>query len=254
MPNKQSPSSPAKKAGRIKPLFGIVALVFVVAAVVLGVLNNIEFASVSERVFWTALAVAVVTAPLLEGLFLRPARRGEYGSLAAPDISAANVTDSLTQLMNRRAITMGMLEAMAQAGRYNTPLSIALVDVDGFQRVNSEHGNTNGDKVLAELAGVLAETLRMPDKIGRFDGEEFLAVLPHTGLTQAKKIADRLRANAAGAKFNAQGKRVALTVSAGVTQFSKGDDLEQLLSRAHAAVKEAKLNSGNRVVARKSAR
>jgi diguanylate cyclase (GGDEF)-like protein len=239
---------------KIKSLVGIVLVVFVVAAVVLGVIESADELASAAGVIGAAFAVAILSAPLLDWLFLTPARRGLYGTLAAPDISAVSVTDSLTQLMNRRGVTMGLLEAMAQAERYDTPLSVALVDVDGFQRVNEEFGNSAGDKVLAELAGVLAETLRMPDKIGRFDGEEFLAVLPHTSLTEARKIGERLRNTAGSSKFSADGKRVPLTVSLGVTQFAKGEDLEQLLSRAQNAVREAKKSSGNHVIARKSAR
>jgi diguanylate cyclase (GGDEF)-like protein len=241
-------------ARKIKTIFGVIAVVFVVALVILGVFESAGQITTVGGILAAAFAIAIISAPLLEWLFVTPAQRGLYGSLAAPDISAVTVTDSLTQLMNRRGVTMGVLEAMAQAERYNTPLSVALVDVDGFQRVNEEFGTAAGDKVLAELAGVLAETLRMPDKIGRFDGEEFLAVLPHTSLPEARKIGERLRNNAGNSKFSAGGKRVPLTVSLGVTQFTKGEDLEQLLSRAQAAVREAKRNSGNHVIARKSAR
>jgi diguanylate cyclase (GGDEF)-like protein len=201
-----------------------------------------------------ALVIALLSAPLLYWLQTMLTHHADETALSMDALSPLTTMDPLTQLMNRRGITMNILEAMAQAARYNVPLSIAMVDVDGFQRVNDEFGHPAGDKVLAEVAGSMAEALRMPDKIGRFDGEEFLAVLPHTPLASARKIGERLRAVAAGTKPSVGGKRIALTVSVGVTLYAKGDDLEQLLSRSQAAVREAKRDDGNRVVAKNSSR
>jgi len=233
----------------LKSLFGIAAVVFVSAAILLGVLNGFD---IEARGLWaillTSALLAVVAAPSV--FWLVCGARACRDTEAAQEESALSITDPLTHVMNRRGITMGVLEAMAQAERYNTPLAVAMVNVDGFQRVNVELGKLAGDKVLAELASVLADTLRMPDKVGRYGGDEFLVVLPHTGLAPAKKIAERLRAAVHNAKLGA-GKRVALTVSVGVTQYSKGGDLEHLLSRALASVKEAKHGGGDRVVAKK---
>jgi diguanylate cyclase (GGDEF)-like protein len=246
-PNKRSSSTTAT----IRIVFGVAAVVFVSSAVLLGVLSSvgIGFAS-AAAVFLVGALLALAIAPSAHWLVYLPARRGEQDD-PRPDMNAMTVTDPLTHVMNRRGITMGVLEAMAQAERYNTPLSVAMVDVDHFQRVNDQFGDVVGDKVLADLAGVLADSLRMPDKVGRYDGEEFMVVLPHTALTQARKIAERIRVNVANAKLSANGKRAALTVSIGVTQYAKGADLELLWSRANAAVQEAKRDDGNRVVAKK---
>lgn len=236
----------------LRIVFGVAVVVFVSAAVLLGVLNSAGYGFQSmASVLYVSALLALAIAPTAHWLVYQPARRTEYDE-PAQDMSADTVTDPLTHVLNRRGVTMGVLEAMAQAERYNTPLSVAMVDVDHFQRVNDEHGNRTGDKVLADLAGVLADTLRMPDKVGRYGGEEFMLVLPHTPLAQAKKIAERVRAGVANAKLNANGKRTALTVSIGVTQYAKGADLELLLSRANAAVEEAKRDDGNRVIAKKA--
>jgi diguanylate cyclase (GGDEF)-like protein len=236
--------------GTVKVLSGIAAIVFVSAAILLGVLSALDIETRgAPAILLTAALLAAAAAPSVYWL-LRA--RADSAVETAHDMSALTVTDALTRLMNRRGITMGVLEAMAQAERYNTPLSVAKIDIDGFERVNRELGKPAGDKVLADVASILADTLRMPDKVGRCDGEEFLAVLPHTALTPAKKIADRLRNAVHGAKLGASGKRVNLTVSVGVTQYTKGADLEHLLSRTDAAVNEAKRSGGNRVVSKKS--
>ena len=247
-----------KKTSRNAPAalnvtFGIAAIVFISVVVLLSVLNGlgVELRTALAVVLASAL-LAAVAAPSVYWLMSATVRREDYGVEAVKDMSVVTVTDPLTHVMNRRGITMGVLEAMAQAERYNTPLSVAMVDVDHLQRVNDQFGRSVGDKALADVAGVLADTLRMPDKVGRYGGEEFLLVLPHTGLTQAHKIAARIRDAVGNIKLTASGKRVGLTVSIGVTQYTKGKDLEHILSRANAAVMEAKRDGGNRVVAKKS--
>lgn len=231
-------------------LLGSAAIVFVCSGILFSVLNSLDVLTYgASDIILISVLLAIVLAPAVYG-FYRVAGIG-FGVEPTEDMSALTVTDKLTHVMNRRGITMGVLEAMAQAERYNTPLSIATVDIDHFQRVNDELGKEAGDKVLADLAGVLADTLRMPDKVGRYGGEEFLVVLPHTSLTQARKIAERVCSAVGNSKLG-NGKRVNLTVSVGVTQYTKGADLEHLLTRANAAVQEAKRDGGNRVVARKN--
>ena len=238
----------AKESAAPKALFGIAAIIFVSAAILLSVLKwlGVPWSGLFDVVL-TSLLLSLLAAPSVYWLILVRCR----GVDVAADMSALTVTDAMTGMMNRRGITMGVLEAMAQAERYNTPLSVAMVDVDNFQRVNDELGRAAGDKALTDLGGVLADTLRMPDKVGRYGGEEFLMVLPHTGLVQARKIAERIRSTVGNNKFSAHGKRLSLTVSIGVAQYVNGKDLEHLLSRANAAVDEAKSDGGNRVAAKK---
>lgn len=248
----QKQAKNSKTAGSTaRVVLGVAAVTFISSAVLLGALSAIGYGFPNPgAILLVAATLALAVAPSAHWLVYLPARGAKFAEPTA-DISAVTITDPLTHVMNRRGITMGVLEAMAQAERYNTPLSVAMVDVDHFQRINDEFGNRAGDKVLADLAGVLADSLRMPDKVGRYEGEEFMVVLPHTPLAQAKKIAERIRANVANAKLSANGKRAALTVSIGVTQYAKGADLELLWSRAAAAVAEAKRDDGNRVVAKK---
>jgi diguanylate cyclase (GGDEF)-like protein len=248
---KKSNRSPVRMT-TIRVVLGAAAVTFLSSAVLLGVLSAMgaQLAD-AAAVFMVAALLTLAIVPSVHWLVYAPAPQSQYEE-APEDMSAVTVTDSLTHIMNRRGITMGVLEAMAQAERYNTKLSIAMVDVDGFKRINQEFGERSGDKALTDLAAVLADSLRMPDKVGRYGGEEFMVVLPHTGLVAARKIAERIRANVANAKFNVNGKRASLTVSIGITQYVKGADLELLLSRANAAVEEAKRDDGNRVIASKA--
>ncbi len=212
----------------------------------------------------TALALlnAALLAALLAGpvyWFVRRSLHSQYlkrreAERIGADMTQLAITDTLTRIMNRRGITVSLLDAMAQAERYNTPLSIAMADIDHFKRINDTHGHEAGDKVLAQIASVLSDTLRMPDKVGRYGGEEFLIVFPHTGIAQARKIAERMRNAVHKSVFDLGGARAQITVSFGVTQFQRGEDLEQLLSRVDKALYQAKAGGRNLVAVQKTTR
>ena len=168
------------------------------------------------------------------------------------DLSHAAITDPLTRIMNRRGITVGLLDAMAHAERYRTPLTVAMADIDLLKEINASYGRGGGDRVLKDVAGVLADALRMPDKVGRYGGEEFLIVLPHTSLVQGKKIVERIRNSVSKWDFEVGSKKIRLTISIGVAQYKVGEDLEQLMSHTSKALQEAKQGGRNKVVASKS--
>jgi diguanylate cyclase (GGDEF)-like protein len=203
-----------------------------------------------------ALLLAGVIAAPIYWLVLKPLRR-EYekrveAEQRAEDLGQLAITDPLTRIMNRRGITVSVLDAMAQAERYGNPLAVAMADIDHFKQVNDTYGHEVGDKVLADIASVLSESLRMPDKVGRYGGEEFLVVLPHTTLAQARKIAERMRTAVGAWPFELGGKETSLTISIGLTEFQKGEDLEQLLSRVDRALYQAKAGGRNLVVTEKT--
>jgi len=240
-------------------VFAIVGIAFVVELVIMYVLRSIGGPNTPflAALLDAALLAVLIAAPVY-WLVLRPLRleyekRREAEQLGA-ELTQLAITDSLTRIMNRRGITVSLLDAMAQAERYDTPLSVAMGDIDHFKRVNDTHGHEAGDKVLTQIASVLSDALRMPDKVGRYGGEEFLVVFPHTTMTQAKKIAERMRGEVQKTSIDLGTVKVKSTISLGVTQFRKGEDLEQLLSRADAALYKAKTDGRNLVVAQKAAR
>ncbi len=159
--------------------------------------------------------------------------------------------DYLTGLNNRRHFMELGESELARAQRYQTALSIFMLDIDHFKRFNDHYGHKAGDLVLQKLAEVMQGTLRTVDIVGRIGGEEFAVLLPETGLAQATEVAERLREHVAQAAlvFDA-GQSQHFTVSIGVTTvLEKETNLDILLSEADRALYEAKEAGRNRVVA-----
>ncbi len=145
--------------------------------------------------------------------------------------------DSLTGLPNRRAYEAQARLAVRRARADGSSLSLAVLDVDHFKRVNDRLGHPAGDRVLVELAGLAAANLRRADFIARFGGEEFVILMPDTTLEEAVTVLDRLRENL----------DLGTTVSIGVASFARHDDAERLLERADQALYRAKKAGRNRV-------
>ncbi len=145
--------------------------------------------------------------------------------------------DGLTGLYNRAGLDEQLAVEMERATRQGTPLSVILIDLDHFKNVNDRLGHLKGDRVLAEMAGVLRLATRRPDTVGRWGGEEFLVLCPDTDGDQALAVAERICAAARGGHF-ASGWRH--TISAGVAQLSPGESSHGLLQRADAALYRVK--------------
>jgi diguanylate cyclase (GGDEF)-like protein len=156
------------------------------------------------------------------------------------------LVDGLTGLANRRAISDALQAEMARAERFETPLSVALADVDAFKDVNDVHGHAVGDQVLRIFADVLRDTLRESDVVGRWGGEEFLLLLPGADEEGAVQLAERVRAGLADRPIpGARGLRV--TASFGVAEHAPQSDPEQLVAAADGALYRAKRTGKNRV-------
>jgi diguanylate cyclase (GGDEF)-like protein len=133
--------------------------------------------------------------------------------------------------------------------RYGGTLSIFMMDVDHFKKINDTHGHKVGDLVLQKLAEICRDTLRMVDIIGRVGGEEFAILLPETTEQEAIRVAERLRQAIANAKIPlGHGLPLSITVSIGITSLmSKDDNIDVLLSFADKALYEAKNAGRNRI-------
>jgi diguanylate cyclase (GGDEF)-like protein len=194
-----------------------------------------------------AVLVAILSAALVYALILTPlARDYEARQADKPRASVDSTQDALTRIPNRRGITTSLLDAMAYANRYGHPLSVGMVDLDMLSDINQGLGRRAGDKALQIVASVFTDTLRMPDRAGRFGDEEFLVILPNTQLKNALKIAERIRDGVESANGTGS-KKFPLTVSIGVAQFKKGEDLERFLMRVNKALTLAKTAGRNRV-------
>ena len=155
--------------------------------------------------------------------------------------------DELTKLLNRRSLLEQLRLERSRADRTGAGFSIALFDLDHFKRINDDHGHAAGDEVLKEFAALMHLVMRDSDVFGRYGGEEFMLILPATDMAAALKGAERLRAAIAAKDWNATLPGLALTVSAGVACYRKGEATEQLISRADTALYEAKGAGRNQV-------
>lgn len=160
----------------------------------------------------------------------------------AKAMQALAVTDALTGLPNRRALTELLTAQMALSYRGEQTLSVVLIDVDHFKQVNDRHGHAVGDAVLVQLGEVLQSQVRVSDRVGRWGGEEFLVVAPATTLWAAADVAERIRQSVAEWPFAHQQE---VTISLGVTQVLPGDGLDTLLQRADRALYRAKQRGRN---------
>ncbi len=157
--------------------------------------------------------------------------------------------DILTALWNRGAILEILERELVHGGREGVPLSIIMCDVDYFKRINDNFGHLTGDAALREAADRLRTTLRQSDWLGRFGGEEFLAVLPRCDLTEGIRTAERLREAIGAEPFPLAEGPMALTLSLGVaaTDGKRTPPMNHLLHIADAALFRAKRAGRNRV-------
>jgi diguanylate cyclase (GGDEF)-like protein len=153
-------------------------------------------------------------------------------------------TDALTGLANRAALDGRFAVALEQARRYHRPLSIGMLDIDYFKRINDEFGHQTGDRVLREVAGLLQSCLRGTDAVGRWGGEEFLVLCPETNGLQAESFAERICEQVRAFPFSSGQPQ---SVSAGVAELSPADTADSLLRRADAALYRAKRGGRDRV-------
>jgi diguanylate cyclase (GGDEF)-like protein len=158
--------------------------------------------------------------------------------------------DGLTGLFNRRAFLERLAEELARAKRNGSELSVLLLDVDHFKRVNDRLGHQAGDDVLRALGARLSAVLRKYDTLARYGGEELIAALPGCGPAAALVVAERMRSAVASAPIETGAGPVELTVSIGSATCAAGEpDADALIARADAALYRAKNAGRNRVEA-----
>lgn len=152
--------------------------------------------------------------------------------------------DYLTGLYNRRRTTEMLKSELQRATRYDTALSVILVDIDHFKAVNDEYGHQVGDEVLARIAAIIRSCVRATDMVGRWGGEEFVIISPGTDLSGGFSLAEKIRVRLESEKLGSIDHR---TASFGVTAFARGDDVEDIITRVDVGLYEAKQGGRNRV-------
>lgn len=155
--------------------------------------------------------------------------------------------DQLTGALNRRGMEEAFTREIARADRLTAPLSIALLDIDHFKKLNDSLGHQAGDEALKHLTRVVRDFLRPTDSLARYGGEEFLILLPNTDLDEAERIMKRLQRELTRQFFMHANEKVLITFSAGVSQRLNDEDQTPLIARADAAMYRAKTAGRNRV-------
>jgi diguanylate cyclase (GGDEF)-like protein len=153
--------------------------------------------------------------------------------------------DELTGLANRRHVLALLKAEQARQQRTGQPLSLVLLDLDHFKRVNDAYGHQAGDVVLKGFAEAARSTLRGSDVLSRWGGEEFLLMLPDTGLEEAERCVDRMRQGVAQVTFDSVTRGLQITFSAGLTVCRAGETLEAAIERADQAMYRAKRQGRN---------
>jgi diguanylate cyclase (GGDEF)-like protein len=165
------------------------------------------------------------------------------------ELAALSRTDFLTGLPNRRTLDDSLTRELSRAQRYGLPLSVAMLDIDHFKKVNDTYGHNAGDAVLQEFARLASETFRDADAVYRYGGEEFAVLLPHADLEGARAACQRFVELVARAAFKTPAGPLKLTCSAGLTAMRPSDgDPAELLARADRSLYQAKALGRNRVV------
>lgn len=215
---------------------------FVVAMAFVG------YPAASQFSGFTAILFAL---PVVVSLF-------HYGSFITALVKSASsqvnwlqslaTTDGLTGLINRRQFNHRLQAEMARARRHNSPLSLALFDLDDFKKVNDLYGHPVGDRILKELGLLISENIRESDVAARYGGEEFALILPETKLIEAYDLLERLRSLVERSVFCLPDNPLTATISIGVAQVSEDHTAFSLIEEADAALYEAKHQGKNRVI------
>ena len=166
------------------------------------------------------------------------------------ELERLSISDGLTGLYNHRHIHGLLHEEWERANRTGERLTLAMLDLDHFKAVNDTYGHQAGDRVLQGIADLLCETAREIDRLGRYGGEEFMAVLPETGIEDGEVFVERVRRDVARRPFQVNGQSIRMTVSAGIASYPhpEAETPGALVRCADQALYAAKAGGRNLVV------
>ena len=158
-------------------------------------------------------------------------------------------TDPLTQVLNRRALTVRLSSEMERAKRYDSVITLLMLDLDHFKEINDTAGHLVGDDVLREVAALLQESIRSVDIVARYGGEEFVVVLPETGADWRSEVCRAHARAVERTSFTPAHGGVRLTASIGVASYPAPDvaGVDDLFARADEALYRAKAAGRNKV-------
>ncbi len=160
--------------------------------------------------------------------------------------------DALSQLYNKKYLIDAIAKEFAYAARHKVPLTLAMIDVDHFKRINDTYGHQCGDYVLQRLGKIMSDAVRAEDILARYGGEEFAVVLRECQEDQAVLFGERLRRIVEGAEFIYNGQRIRVTISVGLATLREGEFVspDDLIAAADKYLYKAKQNGRNKVESR----
>lgn len=161
---------------------------------------------------------------------------------AKKELEKLSITDKLTNIFNRRKLDEELKSEFDRAVRYRHPLSLLLMDIDYFKKVNDTYGHQVGDYVLQTLAKILKQNIRNSDIVGRYGGEEFMVIAPETNAEEALRLAEKLRQSVEQFTFNDVNK---VTISIGVSELKKEGNPDEMIKTADEALYKAKEQGRN---------
>lgn len=164
--------------------------------------------------------------------------------VTATVLSKLSRVDDLTNILNHRGIMDGLKHEIDKSKVTKTPLSIALIDIDDFQELNDNNGHIYGDYILKEIASIMSTSLRDDDFIGRYGGDEFLIVFSDSDIESSKTVTDRIKKRVEEYSFN---DGIKLTISGGVCEYIKDEDMFVLINKADKKLKKAKKSGKNSI-------
>lgn len=215
--------------------------------------NNLDFKTAHNKLYTIAIALEENTAALSQDLKAHDnevkllGKKIEGLEKELEDARQNSREDFLTKLFNRRALDDYMEIKENEFTRYGRNFSVVMFDIDHFKKVNDTFGHEAGDAVLSAFAAILKKDCRTVDIVGRYGGEEFLAILSETDIEGGVIFAEKVRAHVEEAKFMYQNQRINVTLSAGVSMRSKFPSQKATVNSADEKLYLAKQNGRNRV-------
>lgn len=155
--------------------------------------------------------------------------------------------DALTELPNRAAYDDQIEAEFSRWRRHERPLSISIIDIDHFKKINDTLGHLRGDKVLKLVAREISRRVRSEDFVARYGGEEFVVIMPDTDGNNAFTAMEKVRSAIEHCPFNFNNQRIPITASFGISSFTDGDEIEACFERADRALYQSKRNGRNRI-------
>ncbi len=155
--------------------------------------------------------------------------------------------DPLTGIGNRRFIEMRLASCLLESRQYKVPYGVLYVDIDHFKTVNDTHGHDAGDLVLKMVAATMSHSIRSSDHLGRWGGEEFIAIILNISRMKLAKVANKLRMLVSRSQHFTPGRTINVTISIGATLARRDDTVETIVKRADQLLYQSKQGGRNRV-------